>query len=139
MAAHRNDQRMCFLASPSRICNGRTDAAELQGADSYPGTRFPPGPQWERHGGHSSDWLWQDFIGEMHTFPLLWYLQKYIHNIVVNCIEATSTDSSLFFFFSISFLQLCTSIISPTWSVEMDPLCVKGYNEYSALRYQTLH
>lgn len=64
--------RPLFLLLPTRICNGCTDAAKLQGTNSHSGSRFPSGTQWERHGGHCSDGFWEDFIGEM-CLPLHLY------------------------------------------------------------------
>lgn len=51
-----------------RIRHGCSDAAELQGAHGHPGTRLPSGPQRQRHGGHRSDRLWENLIGETHVF-----------------------------------------------------------------------
>lgn len=51
-----------------RIRHGCGDAAELQGAHGHPGTRFPSGPQRQGHGGHRSDRLWENLIGETQRF-----------------------------------------------------------------------
>lgn len=83
--------RPLFLLLPTRICNGCTDAAKLQGTNSHSGSRFPSGTQWERHGGHCSDGFWEDFIGEM-CLPLQM-------NFTGERCERRLNQSSIFFFF----------------------------------------
>lgn len=55
-----------MILSSSRVRNGCTDGTKLQGAHPHSGSRFPSGPQWKRHGGHCSNWLWEDLIGESY-------------------------------------------------------------------------
>lgn len=103
------------VLSELRVRNGCTDATKLQGAHPHSGSRFPSGPQWKRHGGHCSNWLWEDLIGEF--YGLFFLSQK------ADAVEITMQHipPPLSLHVSISCLPLCTSIISPTWSVETDP------------------
>ena len=52
-----------------RVCDGRADPAELQGAHCHPGPGLPPGAERPRHGGNRPDRLGEDALGEG---PAVW-------------------------------------------------------------------
>lgn len=51
---------VCLSPPFGRVCNGCADAAELQRADSDPGSGLPRGPEWQGHGWDCPNRLGQD-------------------------------------------------------------------------------
>ena len=98
-----------LLSYFSRLCHGCYCQTKLDWTNLYSVSGVASCPWWQRHGWHRSDWIWKNPCSKWIFFCFKFKLHL---------------ELSLFFFFFYSTfcLQLCTSSISHSWSMEMDLL-----------------
>ena len=71
-------------ASSFSLCDGGDHQTEFHRSDTYPGAGMACGAEWQRHGRHCTDWLWQDPFRKWNDFCLDIFSFLHARHVVLN-------------------------------------------------------